>query len=100
MRWSTRQFHSPTPIIGAYGALEERILGAGQRYTVDTGHIVSLDPTIAFQLRKSGGWTSTILGGEGLVCELTGPGRVLMQTRSEQSFLGWLIPKLPKSSNN
>jgi uncharacterized protein (TIGR00266 family) len=86
-------------LIGAYGALEERVLSAGQRYTVDTGHIVTLDPTVSFQLRKSGGWKSTILGGEGLVCELTGPGRVLMQSRSEASFLGWLIPKLPSRSN-
>ena len=86
-------------VIGAYGAIEERVLGAGQRYTVDTGHIVALDPSITFQLRKSGGWRSAILGGEGLVCELTGPGRVLMQTRSEQSFLWWLIPKLPGKSN-
>ena len=86
-------------VIGAYGALEERVLAPGQRYTVDTGHIVTLDPTITFQVRKSGGWTSAILGGEGLVCELTGPGRVLMQSRSEQAFLGWLIPKLPVRSN-
>ena len=86
-------------LIGAYGALEERVLTPGQRYTVDTGHIVTLDPTISFKLRKSGGWKSTILGGEGLVCELTGPGRVLMQSRSEESFLGWLLPKLPTRSN-
>jgi uncharacterized protein (AIM24 family) len=33
------------------------------------------------------------------VCELTGPGRVLMQSRSEGAFLGWLIPKLPQRSN-
>ena len=86
-------------LIGAYGALEERVLAPGQRYVVDTGHIVTLDPTITFSLRKSGGWKSTILGGEGLVCELTGPGRVLMQSRSEQAFLGWLLPKIPHSSN-
>ena len=86
-------------LIGAYGAIEERVLGAGQRYTVDTGHIVSLDPTITFTLRKSGGWKSTILGGEGLVCELTGPGRLLMQSRSEQAFLSWLLPKIPSKSN-
>jgi len=61
--------------------------------------IVTLDTTITFALRKSGGWKSTILGGEGLVCELTGPGRVLMQSRSEESFLGWLLPKLPTRSN-
>jgi uncharacterized protein (TIGR00266 family) len=86
-------------LLAAYGALEERVLQAGQRYTVDTGHIVALDPSVAFQLRKSGSWASAILGGEGLVCELTGPGRILMQSRSEQSFLGWLIPKLPTRSN-
>jgi len=31
-----------------------------------------------------------------LVVDLTGPGKVFMQTRSEDAFLSWLIPKLPK----
>ena len=44
-------------------------------------------------------WKSTILGGEGLVCRLTAPGRVLMQSRSEEAFLGWLLPKIPSQSN-
>lgn len=52
-----------------------------------------------FQVRRVGNWKSTILGGEGLVCELTGPGRVLMQSRSEEAFLGWLLPKIPQKSN-
>ena len=30
---------------------------------------------------------------------LTGPGRVLMQSRSEDAFLGWLLPKIPSKSN-
>ena len=87
-------------LAGCYGAVEERILRPGQKYTVDTGHIIGFDSSISFQVRRAGNWKSTILGGEGLVCELTGPGRVLMQTRSEEAFLGWLIPKLPKSSGN
>lgn len=87
-------------LVGCYGAVEERVLRAGQRYTVDTGHIVGFDSSVSFQVRRAGNWKSTLLGGEGLVCELTGPGRVLMQTRSEEAFLGWLIPKLPKSNNN
>jgi len=86
-------------IAGCYGAIEERQLAPGQRYTVDTGHIVGFDASIQFSVRKVGGWKSTILSGEGLVCELTGPGRVLMQTRSEDAFLGWLIPKIPKRSD-
>ena len=83
----------------AYGAIEERVLGNGQSYVVDTGHIVGFDSSVQFAVQKSGGWKSTLLGGEGLVCRLTGPGRVLMQSRSEEAFLGWLLPKLPTKSN-
>ncbi|GHO44573.1 TIGR00266 family protein [Ktedonospora formicarum] len=87
-------------LLSSFGAIEERVLAPGQRYTVDTGHIVGFDGSISFNVRGMGNFKSTLLSGEGLVCELTGPGRVLMQTRSEQAFLDWLIPKLPKSSNS
>jgi len=33
-----------------------------------------------------------------VVVDLTGPGRVLMQTRSVSAFLSWLIPLLPSDS--
>jgi uncharacterized protein (TIGR00266 family) len=82
----------------SYGAIFERTLGPGERYTVDTDHIVALDASVQFSVQKSGSWKSTILGGEGLVCQLTGPGRVLMQSRSTGAFLGWLLPKLPSKS--
>jgi uncharacterized protein (TIGR00266 family) len=83
----------------AYGAIEERVLANGQSYVVDTGHIVGFDASVQFAVQKSGGWKSTLLGGEGLVCRLTGPGRVLMQSRSEEAFVGWLLPKIPTKSN-
>jgi len=86
-------------VAGCYGSIEERILAPGQRYTVDTGHIVGFDASVQFSVKKVGGWKSTLLSGEGLVCELTGPGRVLMQTRSEEAFLGWLIPHIPQKSS-
>lgn len=86
-------------IAASYGAIFERTLSAGERYTVDTDHIVGMDSSIQFSVQKSGSWKSTILGGEGLVCQLTGPGRVLMQSRSTGAFLGWLIPKIPSKSN-
>ena len=89
-----------TILAGCYGAVEERVLAPGQRYNVDTGHIVGFDSSVQFNVKRVGGWKSTILSGEGLVCELTGPGRVLMQTRSEEAFLGWLIPKLPQRSSS
>ncbi|MBX2802094.1 MAG: TIGR00266 family protein [Myxococcales bacterium] len=87
---------SGTVIASSYGAIEERILAEGQRYVVDTGHVVGFDDSVQFEVSKSGGWKSAVLGGEGLVCTLTGPGRVLMQSRSEEAFLGWLVPKLPQ----
>ncbi|NJN98941.1 MAG: TIGR00266 family protein [Anaerolineales bacterium] len=87
-------------VLGCYGAIHELNLAAGQKYTIDTGHIVAFSEKIGFQVRKVGGMKSTLLSGEGLVVDLTGPGRVLMQTRSTDAFLSWLIPLLPKSSNN
>ncbi len=87
-------------VLGCYGAIHELNLAAGQKYTVDTGHIVAFSEKIGFQVRKVGGMKSTLLSGEGLVVDLTGPGRVLMQTRSTDAFLSWLIPLLPKSSNS
>ena len=86
-------------LVASYGAIEERTLAAGEKYIVDTGHIVGFDSDMTFEIKKAGSWKSTFLGGEGLVCHLTGPGRILMQTRSEQAFLGWLIPQLPSKSN-
>jgi uncharacterized protein (TIGR00266 family) len=85
-------------LVSSYGAISERTLAAGERYVVDTEHIVGLDASVQFSVQKSGSWKSTILGGEGLVCQLTGPGRVLIQSRSAGAFLGWLIPKLPSKS--
>ena len=41
-----------------------------------------MDPTVKYKIRKFGGWKSFFLGGEGVVAELEGPGRVLIQTRS------------------
>jgi uncharacterized protein (AIM24 family) len=46
-------------------------------------------------VRKAGNWKSTVFGGEGLVVELTGPGRVYIQSRSPSDFIDWLVPKLP-----
>ena len=69
-------------ILSVFGAIEERVLAEGQKYTIDTGHIVAFDESVHFDVRGMGNMKSTFLSGEGLVCELTGPGRVLMQTRS------------------
>ncbi|MFB6107010.1 MAG: TIGR00266 family protein [Halobacteriaceae archaeon] len=86
--------------LSSYGAIDEVELDAGERYTVDTGHIVAFEETAEFDVRRVGGLKSTLFSGEGLVCEFTGPGTVWLQTRSQDALLAWLIPKLPSDNTN
>lgn len=88
-----------TLILSAYGAIDARQLAAGETYSVDSGHMVGWSDGVSYQVRKVGGWKSTLLSGEGLVADMTGPGTIYTQTRSPEAFLGWLIPKLPRTSN-
>jgi uncharacterized protein (TIGR00266 family) len=82
-------------IVSSYGAIHPVDLAPGQHYTVDTGHLVSFSEGMGFRVRTIGGVRSTLLSGEGLVVDLTGPGRIYMQTRSEDAFLSWLVPNIP-----
>ncbi len=84
-----------TIFVSSYGAIHLVELTDGQRYTVDTGHMVAFDESVKYEVGRAAGWKTTIFGGEGLVCKLTGPGRFYLQTRSPDSFLAWLVPKLP-----
>ena len=83
--------------LSSYGAVHEVELDEGERYTVDTGHIVAFEESATFDVDRVGGLRSTLFSGEGLVCTFTGPGRVWIQTRSPDHFLAWLIPKLPRA---
>ena len=82
-------------LMSSYGAIHDMELQAGQTQTVDTGHLVAFTEGIDFRVRTIGGIKSTMFSGEGLVVDLTGPGRVLLQSRSTDQFLAWLIPQLP-----
>jgi uncharacterized protein (TIGR00266 family) len=87
-------------LVSAYGAIHAIDLAPGQSYVVDTGHMVGWSEGVTYQVSKAGGgWKQTLLGGEGLVCTLTGPGRIYLQSRSTTDFLNWLIPKLPTPSS-
>ncbi|MBC7227649.1 MAG: TIGR00266 family protein, partial [Thermoflexales bacterium] len=66
-------------LLSSFGAIHEVHLGAGETYTVDTGHLVAFTEGISFKVRRVGGLKSTVFSGEGLVVDLTGPGRVLLQ---------------------
>jgi uncharacterized protein (AIM24 family) len=67
---------------------------------VDSGHLVTFDEHIDYHVKKVAGWKSTLFSGEGLVVELHGPGKLTLQSRSQDSFLSWLIPKIPKQTTH
>jgi uncharacterized protein (AIM24 family) len=61
-------------LVSSYGAIYEKELGSGEKYIVDTTHLVAFDGNVNVQARAVGGLKSTVLSGEGTVVELTGPG--------------------------
>jgi len=82
--------------LSSYGAIHEIDLETGQKYVVDTGHMVAFAEGVGYSVKRVGGLKSTLFSGEGLVCELTGPGKIMIQSRSANAFLSWLIPQIPK----
>ena len=82
-------------VLCSYGAIHKVPLDGRAPYICDTGHVVAFTDGLSFDVRRVGGWKSTLLSGEGLVCEFRGSGDLYLQTRSTQAFLSWLIPRLP-----
>ena len=83
-------------LVSSYGAIFERTIAAGEKYVVDTSHLVAFDANMSVTPKTVGGFKSTLFSGEGLVVELSGPGTVYMQTRSPRALINWIIPQLPK----
>ena len=82
-------------LVSSYGAIRRLDLVAGEVLTLDTGHVVAFDDSVQYAVRKAGSWKSSILGGEGLVTDFTGPGRVWFQTRNTSDLVDWMISKMP-----
>lgn len=79
--------------IGGFGALVP--VDVQTPLTIDTGHLVAYEPTISLRTRMSGSIFTSLAGGEGLVMEASGPGRVWLQTRNIDAFAMWVTPYLP-----
>ncbi|MFC9515493.1 TIGR00266 family protein [Nocardiaceae bacterium NPDC056970] len=85
-------------LLSSYGAIRPITLDAGETMVLDSGHVVAFEETVEYRIRKAGGWKSMFLGGEGIVTEFTGPGRVWMQTRSATDLVDWLRARMPSST--
>lgn len=80
-------------VVSAYGAIQRFDVAPGQKMIVDTGHLVAWSASMQVRVGPLSGVVSSATTGEGLVGELTGPGTVLIQTRSESQFRSWLMPQ-------
>src|SRR5262245_16525225 len=84
-------------LVSSFGSIHRKRLNPGERYVVDTGHLVAWEGHMRYELRKAStaGWFRSFLSGEGIVAEFTGPGEVLIQTRNLAAFAGMLKPFFP-----
>lgn len=83
-----------TVYFGTYGAMHEVTVGS-DGYTADTGHIVGFSQGLDYRVRPFGGMKGLFFSGEGLVCDFTGMGTLILQTRSPSSLASFLHPFRP-----
>jgi uncharacterized protein (TIGR00266 family) len=88
-------------LTSSFGAIHSKTLRAGERYVIDTGHLVAWEAQMQYQLRKasSSGFIASWKSGEGLVAEFQGPGEILMQTRNLQAFATQISKYIPSSGS-
>ncbi|AWZ48545.1 TIGR00266 family protein [Clostridiaceae bacterium 14S0207] len=72
--------------LSAYGSIYEKHLEMGESYIVDSDHLVLWDSNLKYSVELASGFISSITGGEGLVCQFTGPGLVWIQTRNPSTL--------------
>lgn len=80
-------------LLSSYGGIEE--ISVDGEFIVDTGHIVAFQEGLNYKITKFGGWKSFFLGGEGLVAQFNGTGKLWVQSRNVSGLGGWLGEKLP-----
>jgi uncharacterized protein (TIGR00266 family) len=88
-------------LVSSFGAIHRKRLRPGERYIVDTGHLVAWEGTTQYTLRKAAsGFFRSMMSGEGIVAEFTGPGELLIQTRNLAALAGLLKPFFPSQGGS
>jgi uncharacterized protein (AIM24 family) len=83
--------------VHAGGTVVERTLAAGERIHVDTGCVVALESSVGFDVQRVGGVKTMLFGGEGVFfAELTGPGRVWLQSLPFSRLAGRMLAAAPQ----
>ena len=72
--------------LSACGGIETETVEPGDPLVVDEDHLVAWTEGLGLTRRNDGDLTTTVLGGEGRVTELSGSGTVWLQTRNPLVF--------------
>ena len=82
----------------ASGTLVTIDLAPGENLRVDTGCLVAMQPTVQYDVRMVPGVKTALFGGEGLFfVNLTGPGRVILQTMPFSRLADRIIAASPRA---
>jgi len=81
--------------IATYGGIDVIELKPGERILVDNIHVAAFTEGMQFNLRSFGGLKSTLFGGEYLLVEFIGPGRIYIQSRNLPTFANLLSRFIP-----
>jgi uncharacterized protein (TIGR00266 family) len=85
--------------VHAGGTLHERTLAAGELIRVDTGCIVALQPSVAYDIEFVGKIKSAIFGGEGLFfATLRGPGKIWLQSLPLSRLANRIVAAVPSAT--
>jgi uncharacterized protein (TIGR00266 family) len=79
-------------LLSSFGASAIFELIPGQQMIVDTGYLIGWTPECQMKVGPLGGVVTTLITGEGLVAQFTGPGQVYVQTRHAKGKVSWTYP--------
>lgn len=78
------------------GAAMEYDLAPGQQMLIDTGYIAMMDETVSMDIQQVKGMKNIMFGGEALFnTQVTGPGKVVLQTMPMSQFASLISSMMP-----
>jgi uncharacterized protein (TIGR00266 family) len=82
-----------TVFIHACGDFVEMKLKPGEIIKVDTGSVVGWEASVQFDIQRSGDLKTSLFGGEGIfLTQLTGPGKIILQSMTLLNLANALTP--------
>lgn len=84
--------------VEGWGGIRYEDLGRGEVMILDNYQLVAMQSSVKYDIKKHGNLKTTIFGGEALVIEIVGPGKVYYQTKNLMEFARALSPFMPSKT--